>query len=351
MSEFVAVIMAGGRGQRFWPLSTEARPKQFLDLDRSGRTLLQQTYDRIAPLAGDPERVLVATAERYGDLVLEHLPELPRENLLIEPVGRDSGPAVALASLTIEARFGDAITGFFSSDHRIGKPEEFHQTVRQAVELARGQRGLVTIGIEPTRPATGYGYIEMGAAVGPGFAVKRFVEKPGCAAAEHYLEAGTYLWNAGIFVWPTREILAELDRFAPELMVPLRQAFVEGRVAEVFPSLTKISIDYAVMERTNRAYVVPGGFDWDDIGDWVALERLLQDGREGSNTVIGRHVGLDASGNIVYTEDPDDIVVTLGVEDLVIVKRGNAVLLARKDRIQDIKKLLEDERLATLQLD
>ena len=185
---------------------------------------------------------------------------------------------------------------------------------------------------------------------GPGFQVARFVEKPNRQKAEQYLSAGTYAWNAGIFVWPTATILAELDHYAPELMRPLREAFDRKRVDEVFPTLKKISIDYAVMEHTDKAYVVPGDFDWDDIGDWVALERLLERGTDGSNTVVGHHVGLEASGNIIYTEDPDDVVVTLGVKDLVVVKRGNTLLLVSKDRVQDIKKLLADERLVALDI-
>ena len=342
----VAVIMAGGKGQRFWPLSTSQRPKQFLDLNRCGRTLIQATRDRLLPLVGGPEHLLVATAADYLPLVHEQLPELPKENLLSEPVGRDSAPAVALASLELERRFGDCVAGFFSSDHRIGRPGAFQRAVRQAVELAQSENGLVTIGIRPTRPATGYGYIEQGRPVGPGFRVTRFVEKPNRQRAEQYLAAGSYAWNAGIFVWPTATILAELDRYVPELIRPLREAFAEGRIDKVFPTLKKISIDYAVMEQTERAYVIPGDFDWDDLGDWVALERLLES--EGGNTVVGRHVGLETSANIIYTEDPDDVVVTLGVENLVVVKRGNTLLLVSRDRVQEIKKLLADERLAGL---
>ena len=351
MNDFVAVIMAGGRGQRFWPLSTEARPKQFLDLGRDGRTLIQATFDRVLPLAGDASRVLVATAERYVPLVCEQLPDLPPQNLIIEPVGRDSGPAVALASLEVEKRFGNAVTGFFSADHRILDSDGFHRSVRNAIALAAQEAGLVTVGITPTQPATGYGYIEQGDPVGDGFAVSRFVEKPNLERAQRYLESGNYLWNAGMFVWPTAVILEELDTHAPQLMRPLRKAFDTGRVKNTFPELPKISIDYAVMENTRRAYVVCGEFDWDDIGDWVALERLLERGDDGSNTVVGQHVGHEAYGNIVYTESSEDVIVTLGVEDLVIVKRGNTVLLVRKDRVQELKKLLEDERLADLVLE
>lgn len=354
MKPFVAVIMAGGKGQRFWPLSTPERPKQFLDLSHAGRTLIQSTYDRVAPLAGGPEQVFVATGRRYVGLVREQLPEIPAVNLLVEPEGRDSAPAIALAALTVHARYGDVIMGLFASDHRIGDNGRFEKAVRQAVELAEGTDGLVTVGITPSRPATGYGYIEKGACVDGGFKVDRFVEKPNLRTAEAYLASGKHLWNASIFVWSTGAILKELDRHAPELMQPLRRAFHEGEVGQVFPTLTKISIDFAVMERTDRAYVVPGDFEWDDVGDWVALERLLrEDGAseaqaQDANTVIGRHVGLDTSGNIIYTEDPDDVIVTLGVEGLVIVKRGNTVLLVRKDRVQDIKTLLQDERLAAL---
>jgi len=341
---FRAVIMAGGQGQRFWPLSTPDRPKQFLDLGRSGRTLIQQTYDRVLPLAGSPANVYVATARKYVGLVCEQLPDVPVENLLVEPTSRDSAPAIALACLTIAQRHGDVVTGFFSSDHRIG--EGFHDAIRTAARVAAETNGLVTVGITPTRPATGYGYIEAGETVGPAHRVRRFVEKPSARTAEAYLAAGGYLWNAGIFVWRVHAVLAELDRHAPDLMVPLRDAFERGKVADVFPALPRISIDYALMERTDRAYVVPGSFEWDDIGDWVALERLVEN--DGTNTVVGRHVGRDASGNIVYTEDDGDVVVTLGVHDLVIVKRGHALLLVHKDRVQEIKDLLADERLKEL---
>ena len=342
--------MAGGKGQRFWPLSTADKPKQFLDLERSGNTLIQTTVERVLPLVDSLEDVFIATAERYVDLVKMQLPDLPEDNLIIEPVGRDSAPAVALASLSVHARHPDAVVGFFSSDHRIGEPEIFRKTVTEAVELAKTQNGLVTLGIHPTRPATGYGYIRAGEAVGPGFRVAEFVEKPNAVRAQLYLEEGGYSWNAGIFVWPAQTILDELDTHAGELMTPLREAFTAGSVAEVFPTLKKISIDYAVMEHTDKAFVVPGDFGWDDIGDWVALERLLKRDRRkhdqpDPNTVVGTHVGLETQGNIIYTEDSSDVVVTLGVENLVIVKRGNAVLVIHKDRVQDIKELLGDERL------
>ena len=348
MSEPVALVMAGGRGQRFWPLSTEARPKQFLDLERRGRTLLQSTVDRIVPLVGGPERVLVATGSRYLPLVREQLPELPEANLLVEPVGRDSAPAIALAALRLRDRFGDVGMGVFASDHRIEDSAAFERALRSAFDLADARRGLVTIGIRPTRPATGYGYIERGEAVMDGFRVKRFVEKPNRTRARAYADSGAYVWNAGMFVWNVDTILAELDRHAPELMLPLREAYAADAVDRRFGELPKVSIDYAVMEKTDAAYVVEGAFGWDDIGDWAALERMLPKDDGAVHTVFGAHAGHDAAGNIVYTDGPDDVLVALGVEGLVIVKRGDTVLILPKDRVGEIKGLLEDERLRDL---
>ncbi|MGL4611006.1 MAG: mannose-1-phosphate guanylyltransferase [Trueperaceae bacterium] len=348
MRPFSAVIMAGGKGQRFWPLSTSDKPKQFLDLERSGRTLLQSTFDRLLPLVQNPEAIFIATAQKYLDLIREQLPMIPERNLIVEPEARDSAAAVAYASLTVHRHHPDTIVGFFSSDHRIGNVSTFQSTVQQATLLASSTEGLITIGITPTRPATGYGYIQAAEAVEyGGFHVGKFVEKPNLPKAQRYLESGNYFWNAGIFVWPAKTILEELHRYAPELMGPLQEAFEHDRIPQVFPSLKKISIDYAVMEHSEKVYVIPGNFEWDDIGDWVALERLLQTEEE-HNTVVGTHVGLETSNNIIYTENPEDVIVTLGVENLVIVKQGNTILLVHKDRVQDIKKLLEDERLAEL---
>ncbi|MEZ4633169.1 MAG: mannose-1-phosphate guanylyltransferase [Deinococcales bacterium] len=348
--EFVAVIMAGGTGQRFWPLSTAEYPKQFLDLERKGRSLLQATYDRLLPLVISKEHILVVTGSRYADLVKEQLPELA-DNIILEPVGRDTAPAVALAALTVEARFGNSLMGIFSSDHRVGKVAAFQQTVKDAIKLTQETKGLTTIGIKPSHPATGYGYIQVGAPINEyGYKVSRFVEKPNKQTAEAYLTSGEYLWNNGIFLWYTDTILWELSKFIPELMSKLNEAFMNDNVSEVFAHLPKISIDYAVLEKTQKASVVAADYDWDDLGDWGVLERLLPN-QDNLNTVVGKHIGIEASGNIIYTTHEDDVVVTLGVKDLVVVKRGNTVLLVPKDRVQDIKKLLADERLSQVVLD
>jgi mannose-1-phosphate guanylyltransferase len=347
MEDTVAVIMAGGVGQRFWPLSTAVRPKQFLDLEGCGSSLLQATFARLLSVVGSADRIVVVTGERYRAMVHEQLPQLATENLLVEPVGRDTAPATALAALELRARFGNPVMGLFPADHRVGDPVAFCAAVADAVVLARRTSGLVTIGVKPDRPATAYGYIKRGKDVGLGFEVERFVEKPDCRRAEMFLRAGDYCWNSGIFLWMVDSILSELDRHAPDVLTPLARAHRDGTIADCFPSLPKISIDYAVMEETERAYVLPAEFGWDDIGDWNALERLLGRRAGEADTVVGHFVGLATSGNIVFTEDEEDLVVALGVEDLVIVKRGNAVLLVRRDRVQDIKQLLKDERLTS----
>ena len=350
MSEFVAVIMAGGSGQRFWPLSTASKPKQFLDLERCGRSLLQATFDRLLPVTGSAERIFVVTGARYADLVCEQLSDLPPQNLLLEPVGRDTAPAIGFAALEVRARLGDPVMGVFPSDHRVERVGAFQETLRRAVALTRQTDGIITLGMQPDHPATGYGYIERGDAVGDGYKdgykVARFVEKPDRESAVRYLETGLYSWNGGIFLWRASTVLDELARHAAELFAPLAEAHEGGHLAHVFPTLPKISIDYAVLEKTDRAYVLPADFGWDDVGDWNALDRLLNREKRELNTVVGQHIGLEATDNIVYTEDEGDMIVTLGVRDLIVVKRGNTVLLLHKERVQDIKKLLTDERLA-----
>jgi len=369
MRGFVAIILAGGSGQRFWPLSTPERPKQFLDLETTGRTLLQATFDRLTPVCGGPTGVYVVTGERYRELVEAQLPEVPVRQVLLEPLGRDTAAAIALATLEVRARHGDVTVGVFPADHRVDDPQAFADAVRRAAMLAETHGAIVTLGMRPDRPATGYGYIEVGEAVGDapapplGHRVARFVEKPDLDTAQGYLDTGRFLWNAGIFVAPARVLTEELERYAPEVMLPLAAAHRDGRAAAIYPLLPKRSIDYAVMEHTDRACVVPAAFGWDDLGDWVALERLPRaSGRPrtgsadeavvanadhtaveppaGRNTVVGRHVGIDTEGSIIYN-DGDGVIVTVGVRDVVVVRRGDAVLLVAKDQVQQLKRALE----------
>lgn len=280
------------------------------------------------------------TAAHLEEGVRQQLPNLPLENLLVEMEGRDTAPAVAWATLEIAQRYGeDAIIGFFPADHWIGEQDVFEQTLKAAEELAQQNAAIATLGIKPTYASTGYGYIEQGEAIGtfnqlPGYKVSRFTEKPDLATAEQFLATGRFSWNGGMFVFPAGIVLKELQIHAPEILQPLQQ---QGPSA--YLNLPKLSIDYALMEKTDRAYVLPVSFSWDDLGDWNAIERLLKD--ENPNVELAKHVGLDTQGTLLYATDDDDLIVTIGLDDTVIVRDGKVTLIVKKDRTQDIKKILK----------
>jgi len=336
----IPVILAGGKGERFWPLSRKQRPKQFLSLDGSGRSLLQSTADRLLDLAGGWSGLWVITASHLADGVREQLPDLPVENLLVETEGKDTAPAVAWATLEIARRCGeDTVIGFFPADHWIGDRESFYQTLQAAEALAVSQQAIATLSIKPTYASTGYGYIEQGDKVGvfndcPGFKVNRFTEKPDQATAESFLATGRYGWNGGMFIFPAGVMLTELHTHAPELIDAL-----ETQGAACYPTLQKLSIDYALMEKTDKAYVVPVTFEWDDLGDWNAIDRLLKNGKP--NVEVAKHVGLDTQDTLLYSNDDDDLIVTIGLEDTVVVRDGKVTLIVKKERTQDIKKVLK----------
>ena len=387
MARFIPIILAGGKGERFWPVSRLKRPKQFLRLDGSSRSLLQSTADRLLPVASW-DSLFVITASHIADGVSAQLPEIPSENILVEPQGRDTAPAVAWATLEVVKRYGEeVICGFFPADHYIADPQRYCDTLRAAADLAKDVGAIATLSIQPSFPSTGYGYIEQGAKVGtfssgsvsdlPAYKVNRFTEKPNQETAQSFIESGLYSWNSGIFIFPAAIMLAELDAHAPEMMAALKQNGVSA-----YANLEKLSIDYAVMEKTDRAYVMPADFGWDDLGDWNAIERLLkskaqnesakndssnslyqkengqkengqkqdgqkQDGqeddpKEDGNVELCQHIGLDTQGSILYSADDDELIVTIGLEDVVVVRDGNATLIVKKDRTQDIKQVVKE---------
>ena len=340
MNNLIPIILAGGKGERFWPLSRKQRPKQFLSLDGSDRSLLQATADRLLALAGTWEQLWVITSELVADGVREQLPQLPEANLLIEPEGRDTAPAVAWATLEAAKRHGkEAVLGFFPADHWIGEPQAFAQTIEAAVELASSKDAIVTLGIAPNYPSTGYGYIEQGELQGsfnelPVYRVSRFTEKPNRDTAQAFMETDRFSWNSGMFIFRAEVVLKELQSHAPEIINPLSE---QGKAA--YSQLEKKSIDYALMEKTGLAYVLPAQFDWDDLGDWNAIERLLKG--ESENTELANHVGQDTQGAIIYSSSDDEVIVTIGLEDVVIVRDRNATLVVNKHRTQEIKQVLK----------
>ncbi|MEI2578156.1 mannose-1-phosphate guanylyltransferase [Scytonema sp. PRP1] len=335
------VILAGGKGERFWPLSRQNRPKQFLNLDGSNRSLLQATADRLLTLVGGWKNLWVITSGQIAEGVREQLPELPFDNLLVESQGRDTAAAVAWTTLEIQKRYGDeAIIGFFPADHWIADQEAFARTINAATELAATQAAIVTLGIKPTFASTGYGYIEQGEKVGnfndlPAYHVNRFTEKPDRETAENFLSTRRFSWNSGMFIFRAGIVLKELHIHAPEIIEP-----IEKHGSQIYPELPKKSIDYALMEKTDIAYVLPAEFGWDDLGDWNAIERLLK--KEGTpNVELATHVGLDTQGSIVYSTNEEDVIVTIGLDDVVIVRDRNVTLIVKKDRTQEIKQVLK----------
>lgn len=338
--KFIPVILAGGKGERFWPLSRLQYPKQFLCLDGSGKSLLQNTVDRLLSLAGGWENIIVITSELLAEGVKQQLPLLPLNNILVEPEGKDTAPAVAWGSLYIENHYSkDSVIGFFPADHYIGNQKEFENIITKAMTFAEEEEAIVTLGIKPDYPSTGYGYIQQGDKITekdniPIYRVTRFTEKPDRDTAEKFIATGRYSWNSGMFIFRCEVVLKELEKYASNILQPLQE---KGKTA--YSSLEKISIDYALMEKTNLAYIIPADFDWDDLGDWNALERLLKG--EDSNVVIGNHINYETTNSIIYNNQPEEVIMTIGLEDIVIVREGNATLVAHKDKTQEIKKALK----------
>ena len=350
----VAVLLAGGTGTRFWPASTRARPKQLLPLV-SEDVMLSETVARVAGLVGR-ERVLIVTSASLRSAIARALPELPRRNILAEPEKKDTAAAIAWATLEVEKRFGASVMAVFPSDHVIHPTAAFHAAVRSAIEQAAAVPCLYTFGIPPTHPATGYGYVELGARLEVDsalehHAVARFVEKPAAARAAEMLAGGGYLWNSGMFVWSTATIKDELARFVPGHLEALTPA-VHGRggataLRRAFAQLPAISIDKAVMERTDRARCVKAPFTWADVGSFPALAPFLRKGAH-DNAHRGRVAAHAARDNVVWCADADELVALLGVEGLVVVRAGKRTLVMPSARAEELKALvasLEDVEL------
>jgi mannose-1-phosphate guanylyltransferase len=340
MNLFIPVILAGGKGERFWPLSRSYRPKQFLSLDNTGKSLLQSTADRLLPLTTGWDQMFVITASAYGDMVREQMPFIWNENLLVEPEGKDTAAAVAWSSLQIYNRFGpEAVIGFFPSDHWIGDEAVFHHNIRAAISLAEAGDGIITLGINPHYPSTGYGYIELGDPVGRfrkllASRVNKFTEKPDYNTAQWFLGTGRFKWNSGMFLFQAGTIIELFHAYAPEIIEPLEQFGLNA-----YADLPKISFDYAVMEKASHTYVMETTFPWDDLGDWNAMDRLLRSDQ--SNVELANHVGMYTNRSLLYSTNPDDLIVTIGLHDLVVVRDQNVTLIVHKSCTQDIKQILK----------
>ena len=343
--------MAGGRGERFWPESRLACPKQLLPIVGE-KAMLAQTVDRLGGLV-DPRDVFVITNAEQRDAVLDVCSELDPAKVIGEPVGRDTAAAVGLAAVLVRREDPDAIFAMLPADAVIDDAAGLCSTLETAFQAAKAEPVLTTIGITASFPATGYGYIQQGEKLGDYanrevFKVKRFVEKPDLETAQGYLESGDYFWNAGMFIWSVPSIVAELEKNTASLWTAL-QAIDAGLSAGEdldallsihYPGLEKISVDYAIIEKATNVVVVESGFDWDDVGEWPAVARHYA-ADDAGNVVRGNAEMADASGNIVYCRDDDHLIALLGVEDLIVVKTADATLVCHKDKAQDLKALVK----------
>jgi mannose-1-phosphate guanylyltransferase len=335
-----ALILAGGSGTRFWPLSRKRRPKQLLALEGE-RSLLRDTVDRLRPLV-EPENVWVCTTRLLAEDVRRELPEVPAGQILLEPEGRNTAPAIgwSVRSMPEEARRDVVVV--LPSDHRVGDPAAFRDTLARAARAVKREDRVMTLGVTPRWPETGYGYLELEAGSDDDGVrhVRRFVEKPDLATAERYVASGSHLWNAGIFLFRGTTLLEILGRLQPELARGLEEiAAAPDRVGDLYPKLPADSIDYAVMEKLDSISTLPLDCGWSDLGSWAALDEVLPRDGQG-NTGRGDTLAMDAAGNLLFSDQ--GTIAVLGVRDLVVVRTGDSVLVIPKERSQDVKRLVDE---------
>jgi mannose-1-phosphate guanylyltransferase len=353
------IIMAGGKGERFWPVSREKSPKQLLSL-LGGRSFLQQAVDRVVPLV-PMKNILVITNSAQAPEVLKQLPKLPKQNVVAEPLGRDTCAAVTLGAALVGARCTTGVMAVLPADHVIQEEKKFQQVLADAFDLAGRGQAIVTIGITPTEPATGYGYIRVGDALPPPAGVKpyktvfhraeQFVEKPHFDHALEYLNSGRYRWNAGMFIWSFVTITEGLQKHQPEMYEACQRWFKVGSnpakldklLARDYPGIMKVSIDYALMEHAQNVIVADGAFEWDDLGSWTALGRHLKADAEG-NCAAGEFIHVDAARNIIFdvrSKAKRTLTAVVGLRDSILVQTDDATLLAHKSQAQKVKELVK----------
>lgn len=345
-----ALIMAGGRGERFWPKSRKNLPKQFLSLTDDGRTMIQLTVDRILPMV-EMEDIFIVTNKDYKELVREQLPKLPESNILCEPVGRNTAPCIGLGAVHVAKKYDDALMIVLPSDHLIKFNNMFLTTLSDACGVAENGENLVTIGITPDYPETGYGYIKFNAHSmnGRAYKVDRFVEKPDLELAKEYLSSEEYLWNSGMFVWKSSSILKNIQNLMPETyrgLMEIQASIGTGQEEQVlekeFTDMESQSIDYGVMERGSDIYILPGTFGWDDVGSWLAVDRIKKSNEFG-NVVDGNIITIHTRNCIIQGDRK--LIATVGLENMIIVDTEDATLICDKDSAGEIKKVLENLKI------
>ncbi len=348
-SPLYAVIMAGGSGTRLWPRSRKKKPKQLLDIV-SSKTMIQETVDRLDGLV-DPDRVIVVVGEMHFKDIDQQLAQVPTENILIEPEGKNTAPCIGLAAVHIRARHKNAVMMVLPSDHLIKNANRFRKIGKAAAAVAQKKNALVTIGIEPTFPETGYGYIQIGGKVDSVqgedvHEVVAFREKPTLAVAKKFLKSGDYMWNSGMFVWTANTILGQIQTHLPKLYKGLMK--IESSIGKesqekilkkVYGSIEPESIDFGVMEKAKQVMLLKGDFGWSDIGSWAAMEQLWPKDRDG-NFLDAEVVSIESSGNIIHSTKK--LVTVIGLTDIVIIETEDALLVCAKDRAPDVRRAVEE---------
>lgn len=343
---YYAVLMAGGIGSRFWPVSTEEFPKQFHDLLGSGVTLIQKTFKRLQSIV-PTENILILTNERYKNLVLEQLPEVSENQLIQEPTLRNTAPCILLSALKIQKQNPDAVMLVAPSDHWIENEIEFHKNINVSFKTSGQKNVLMTLGIQPTFPNTGYGYIEYENAGDTIKKVLRFTEKPDYEKAKSFISAGNFMWNAGIFVWSVKSIVQAFEKLTPEIYqlflkgipdynTPKENAFINANYAKA----ENISIDYAILEKAENVYMLPATFDWNDLGTWGSLYEKLPKDKQNNAVVRAQTLLLDSSNNIIQTEKGKRVIVS-NLTDYIIVDQGKTLIIVPKEKEQQIKQIQE----------
>ncbi|MFR1380210.1 MAG: mannose-1-phosphate guanylyltransferase/mannose-6-phosphate isomerase [Clostridium neonatale] len=348
-----AVIMAGGKGERFWPRSRKSLPKQFLNLTDDGKTMIQLTIERLKSLVSIEDTYIV-TNKDYKHLILEQIKGIPEENILLEPIAKNTAPCIGLAAMHVKRKYEDAVMLVLPSDHLIKYNEIYIDTLREAIAVAQEDSNLITIGITPSYPETGYGYINFGRDEDDikrnnVYRVKRFVEKPNLETAKEYLASGKYLWNSGMFVWKASTIIHNFEKLLPEMHDGLNKIYEtigtedEQRILErEFENFKSESIDYGIMERADNIYTIPGSFGWDDVGSWLSLERINRTNDDG-NVIKGNVITINSKRSIIQAQDK--LIATIGIENLIVVDTEDALLITTKESTQEVKKVIENLKI------
>ena len=350
--DLYAVIMAGGIGARFWPRSKKKSPKQLLKIF-GDQTMIQETFKRLNGLV-PKENILIVTNEVQKPGIVEQLPEIPSENIIVEPFGRNTATCIGLASIIIQERSPDAVTFIMPADHIIRNNENFINTLKTASQFSYENQALVTIGIQPTKPETGYGYIQIDEDSGKNnvYKVLTFAEKPNYATAVNFIESGDFFWNSGMFIWKINTILAEINKLMPDLyegLVQLKDHLnnpdFPNILSEVYGHLKSISIDYGIMEKSDNVFLVKGQFSWSDVGSWEAVYELSDKDDDG-NVKVGSVYTDMALDSYVYS--PDKFTALIGLDNVIVINTNNALLICKRDKAQDVKNIIDYLKLNKL---